>query len=92
MHNPFGRSAFAAAVVVGAVALSWLLPVASRAENAVIIPTPVLDVKTADSIQTAVIAGGCFWGVQGVFQHTAGIVNAVSVMPAARRRPPNTNW
>ena len=24
------------------------------------------------------IAGGCFWGVQGVFQHTAGVVNAVS--------------
>ena len=31
-----------------------------------------------DGIQTAVIAGGCFWGVQGVFQHTAGVVNAVS--------------
>lgn len=78
MRNPFGRSTFVAAVVVGAVTLSWFLPVASRAENAVIIPTPVLDVKTTDSIQTAVIAGGCFWGVQGVFQHTAGIVNAVS--------------
>ena len=24
------------------------------------------------------MAGGCFWGVQGVFQHTAGVVNAVS--------------
>jgi hypothetical protein len=39
MRNPFGRSTFVAAVVVGAVTLSWLLPVASRAENAVIIPT-----------------------------------------------------
>ena len=32
----------------------------------------------ADGIQTVVVAGGCFWGVQGVFQHTAGVVNAVS--------------
>jgi peptide-methionine (S)-S-oxide reductase len=37
-----------------------------------------VDAKDADGIQTAVLAGGCFWGVQGVFQHTAGVVNAVS--------------
>ena len=30
------------------------------------------------STERAVLAGGCFWGVQGVFQHTAGIVSAVS--------------
>jgi len=77
-HNLFGRSAFVAAAVIGTIALSWLLPGASRAADAVIIPPPALDVKTADSIQTAVIAGGCFWGVQGVFQHTAGVVKAVS--------------
>ncbi len=77
-RNPFGRNAFVAATVVGAVALSWLLSGACRAEDAVIIPPPALDVKAADGIQTAVIAGGCFWGVQGVFQHTAGVVNAVS--------------
>jgi peptide-methionine (S)-S-oxide reductase len=32
----------------------------------------------SDGIQTAVLAGGCFWGVQGVFQHTKGVVSAVS--------------
>ena len=37
-----------------------------------------MDVPASDGIQTAVVAGGCFWGVQGVFQHTAGVVNAVS--------------
>jgi peptide-methionine (S)-S-oxide reductase len=37
-----------------------------------------LDAAPASGIQTAVVAGGCFWGVQGVFQHTAGVVNAVS--------------
>ncbi len=48
------------------------------AEEAVIIPPPAVDVQAGSGIQTAVVAGGCFWGVQGVFQHTAGVVNAVS--------------
>ena len=34
--------------------------------------------QASGGIQTVVVAGGCFWGVQGVFQHTAGVVNAVS--------------
>jgi peptide-methionine (S)-S-oxide reductase len=48
------------------------------AEEAVTIPPPAIDVPNASSLQTAVLAGGCFWGVQGVFQHTAGVVNATS--------------
>ena len=48
------------------------------AEAAVVIPAPAVDVQNASGIQTAVLAGGCFWGVQGVFQHTNGVVNAVS--------------
>ena len=48
------------------------------AEDAVVIPAPTVDVQASDGVQTAVVAGGCFWGVQGVFQHTAGVVNAVS--------------
>jgi peptide-methionine (S)-S-oxide reductase len=79
MRNPFSRNALVAAAAAGAVALSSLLTGASRAaEDAVVIPPPTLDAKAADGIQTAVIAGGCFWGVQGVFQHTAGVLNAVS--------------
>ena len=34
--------------------------------------------------EVAVFAGGCFWGVQGVFQHVKGVTNAVSGMPAAQ--------
>ncbi|WP_439924365.1 peptide-methionine (S)-S-oxide reductase MsrA [Nitrobacter sp. JJSN] len=79
MRNPFSRSALGAAAVAGTIALSWLLAGPSRAaEDAVIIPPPAMDAKAADGIQTAVVAGGCFWGVQGVFQHTAGVLNAVS--------------
>jgi peptide-methionine (S)-S-oxide reductase len=64
---------------LGALALTAL---AARplfaAEDAVVIPAPTVDVQATDGTQTAVVAGGCFWGVQGVFQHTAGVVNAVS--------------
>jgi peptide-methionine (S)-S-oxide reductase len=74
--SPFSRLSLCA---LGALALTAL---AARplfaAEDAVVIPAPTVDVQAADGIQTAVIAGGCFWGVQGVFQHTAGVVNAVS--------------
>ena len=52
----------------------------AHAESAVVLPTPAFDVPAAASgtRATAVFAGGCFWGVQGVFQHTKGVLNAVS--------------
>ena len=48
------------------------------AEDAVIIPPPTLDETTQADSERAVFAGGCFWGVQGVFQHVKGVKNAVS--------------
>src|SRR6266702_1263770 len=67
------------AAAIGALTVAAFTVAPSRAaEEAVIIPAPTADVPPASDIQTAVIAGGCFWGVQGVFQHTAGVVNAVS--------------
>jgi peptide-methionine (S)-S-oxide reductase len=67
------------AAAIGAVALLAFAAAPSRAaEDAVVIPPPAVDAPAADGLQTAVLAGGCFWGVQGVYQHTAGVVNAVS--------------
>ncbi len=72
----FRRFSLAAA---GGLAIAAFAAVPLRAaEDAVIIPPPALDAQSSGGIQTAVVAGGCFWGVQGVFQHTAGIVSAVS--------------
>ena len=53
---------------------------ALAAEPAVTIPPPAQDLATpADGgTQTVVLAGGCFWGVQGVFEYTKGVVSAVS--------------
>src|SRR6201999_344754 len=74
----FSRLSLCAAAI-GALAIAAFVAAPSLAsEEAVIIPAPAMDTKASDGIQTAVIAGGCFWGVQGVFQHTAGVVNAVS--------------
>ncbi len=43
------------------------------------VPAPALDETShASGLQTAVFAGGCFWGVQGVFQRVAGVTQAVS--------------
>jgi peptide-methionine (S)-S-oxide reductase len=77
-RSPFSRLSLCAAAI-GALAITALVASPSRAaEDAVVIPAPAMDIPPADGIQTVVIAGGCFWGVQGVFQHTAGVVNAVS--------------
>jgi len=41
--------------------------------------TPALDAHSAPpKTETAVFAGGCFWGIQAVFQHTKGVTSAVS--------------
>jgi peptide-methionine (S)-S-oxide reductase len=49
------------------------------AESVVVIPPPVVDnSKAAGPTQTAVLAGGCFWGVQAVFQRLKGVQKAVS--------------
>jgi peptide-methionine (S)-S-oxide reductase len=77
-RRPLNRLALYAAAI-GLLAMSAIRFAPSlAAEDAVIIPPPAVDVQNASGIQTAVLAGGCFWGVQGVFQHTAGVVNAVS--------------
>jgi peptide-methionine (S)-S-oxide reductase len=47
-------------------------------EDAVLIPPPTLDEVSQAHSETAVFAGGCFWGVQGVFQHVKGVKKAVS--------------
>lgn len=50
----------------------------SSAEEARVIPAPVLDEPASGSSETATFAGGCFWGVQGVFQHVNGVISAKS--------------
>jgi peptide-methionine (S)-S-oxide reductase len=70
------RMIFAGAAIVAA---AWgFMGTGFAAEKAVQIPPPAQDLPATAPTETAVFAGGCFWGVQAVFQHTQGVLNAVS--------------
>ena len=67
-------------VVLAAVPLTGLAGrLVAAAETAVVVPAPTVDAAAAaGGLQTAVLAGGCFWGVQAVYQHTKGVTKALS--------------
>jgi peptide-methionine (S)-S-oxide reductase len=67
-----------AALLLGAAIALQGFP--SAAESARSIPPPALDepANPTAASEVAVLAGGCFWGVQGVFQHVDGVTSAVS--------------
>jgi peptide-methionine (S)-S-oxide reductase len=80
MISSFKRgAAFPALILVGLLSAAGFVATRSTAEEARVVPTPAVDEQTdGKTFEVAVIAGGCFWGVQGVFQHVAGVTNAVS--------------
>jgi peptide-methionine (S)-S-oxide reductase len=63
-----GAAAFLAAAFSG-----WVAPLRA-AEPVVMLPAPAVDdPKRGGPLETAVLAGGCFWGMQGVFEHVRGV-------------------
>lgn len=48
------------------------------AEDMHVVPAPAVDVPAATGLQTAVLSGGCFWGVQGVFEHVKGVTHVLA--------------
>lgn len=77
--HPTLRRLCAALATAGGLLISSATP---AAERAFIIPPPAADqaasAAATSTQEKAVIAGGCFWGVQAVFQHVKGVSNAVS--------------
>ena len=69
-------------VFVAWVAFLSVSSVASNAEDrsGFSVPSPSVDAALATnrSDQTVVLAGGCFWGIQAVFQHVKGVISATS--------------
>ena len=67
---------------IGLLSAGLLLGVqaCSAASGSVSLPTPAVDIpaSAAKGAQTAVFAGGCFWGVEAVFRHVKGVSSAVS--------------
>ena len=74
----------AAVVGLGALLVGYYAAFGARVnagEEARLIPPYKPDAQAAPaqgSEEVAVLAGGCFWGVQGVFQHVKGVTSAVS--------------
>jgi len=68
-----------ARVLLG-ISLLSLVQACSAASSAVVLPAPAVDIPAAaaNGPQTAVFAGGCFWGVEAVFRHVKGVSSAVS--------------
>ena len=64
-----------AGLAIGGV--SFAPELMARSERAVVIPAPRID-AAAKGMQTAVLAGGCFWGMEGVFQHVKGVASVTS--------------
>jgi peptide-methionine (S)-S-oxide reductase len=77
-RSQFSRLSLCVAAIGALATAAFFAAPSFAAEGAVVIPAPAMDVKPSDGVQTVVLSGGCFWGVQGVFQHTAGVVSAVS--------------
>jgi peptide-methionine (S)-S-oxide reductase len=65
-------------VLLATGTLTQIQQPAVAAETAVRIPAPAVDVPASGKLETAVFAGGCFWGVQGVYSHVKGVKSAVS--------------
>ena len=68
--------------IISVVALLVIATTTARSgsqEKAVVIPAPAVEQPASQATSAvAVFAGGCFWGVQGVYQHVKGVTSAVS--------------
>jgi len=72
-----------------ALALGACAPQAWSDEPARILPAPTLDASAAAARQTAILAGGCFWGVEGVFEHVRGVISVRSGYAGGTARTAN---
>jgi len=68
----------AALLLAGSMALSACAGPAIAAEEPVNAPAAARTAKEAKGLKTAIFAGGCFWGVEGVFSHVKGVKSAVA--------------
>ncbi|WP_379922904.1 peptide-methionine (S)-S-oxide reductase MsrA [Erythrobacter sp. R86502] len=68
----------AALLAAAALAVTACAGPATAAEEAVNAPAAARTAKEPKGLKTAIFAGGCFWGVEGVFSHVKGVKSAVS--------------
>ena len=80
MFGNFGRATLGLALVAGIVLVLGNRATAASASRSGALPAAVVDdaLTPATGEQTAVFAGGCFWGIQAVFEHVKGVKSAIS--------------
>ena len=79
IHSIRNSWRFSAVLGLAAAALLlWHSPLFGAEPPVIIAPPAVDNPKAAGPLQTAVLAGGCFWGVQGVFEHVRGVKKVVA--------------
>src|SRR5580658_894908 len=76
------------------VAMMWTVlaaTIACQAGSGVAVPSPAVDEAraAAPGKQMAVVAGGCFWGIQAVFQHVKGVLSATSGYSGGKMKNPD---
>lgn len=74
----FNRRLMLVLPVLAALGAPFLTAHGAAAQEGIALPAPALDEPTTGKSETAIFAGGCFWGVQGVFQHVGGVISATS--------------
>jgi peptide-methionine (S)-S-oxide reductase len=80
LSRPLVAGAAIVVLAVGALAYG------RSQEGAIVrVPAPAVDVKAAGGPQTAVLAGGCFWGMEGVFERLKGVSTVVSGFAGGRQ-------
>ncbi len=89
-HRPFASApALAAGILFSTMALLGCRTSSARAAEAAALPAEPAPVGVAASSDTAVFAGGCFWGVEAVFEHLNGVTSAVSGYAGGKVRSPS---
>jgi peptide-methionine (S)-S-oxide reductase len=63
---------------MGMMGVAWHATIHGAEAPVVIAPPAIDNPKTAGPTQTAVLSGGCFWGVQGVFEHVRGVQRVIA--------------
>jgi len=82
------RAAWSPVIVMALlIAVVAIRNYAATTEGPRVIPLPSVDLPPGDATSAVVVlAGGCFWGVQGVYQHVNGVTNAVSGYAGGERK------
>lgn len=73
----------------GALALAGIVPTAERGSAAPAIPPPPAETVVPRGDQVAVLAGGCFWGMEGLYEHVRGVKSVTSGYAGGKKASAN---